>query len=64
MDPEKLALTVSMLGWPLAIARLLATLILSLGAGYLTIALMRGGLLGENVLRHVATPQATKGACR
>ncbi len=59
MDPEKFALTVSMLGWPLAVARMVATLVLSLGAGYLTILLMRGGLLGANVLRAGAAPQAT-----
>jgi hypothetical protein len=57
MDPEKFALTVSMLGWPLAMARLAATLVLSLGAGYLTVALVRMGLLGANVLRHSATSQ-------
>lgn len=51
MDPEKFALTVSLLGWPLAVARLLATLILSLGAGYLTIALSQRELLGQGVLR-------------
>lgn len=59
MDPEKFALTVSMLGWPLAIARMIATLILSLGAGYLTIALARGRLLGDDVLRRTAA--TTKG---
>ena len=59
MDPEKFALTVSMLGWPLAVARMAATLVLSLGAGYLTLALTRGGWLGESILR---IPQAaTKG---
>jgi uncharacterized membrane protein YraQ (UPF0718 family) len=51
MDPEVFALSVGMLGWPLAVARLLATLALSLGAGYLTLALVRGGLLGDKVLR-------------
>ena len=61
MDPEKFALTVSMLGWPLAIGRMVAAVILSLCAGYLTIALMRGGLLGQSILRHVAAPQPTKG---
>lgn len=58
MDPEKFALTVSMLGWPLAIARMVATVVLSLGAGYLTFALTRGGLLGESILRHAPAPQA------
>jgi uncharacterized membrane protein YraQ (UPF0718 family) len=51
MDPEKFALTVSLMGWPLAVARLAATLVLSLGAGYLTLVLTRGGLLGDDVLR-------------
>ncbi|MGH3148765.1 MAG: permease [Rubrobacter sp.] len=50
MDPEIFALSVGFLGWDLAAARLVATLILSLGAGYLTLALSRGGLLGK-VLR-------------
>jgi uncharacterized protein len=54
MDPEKFALTVSMLGWPLAVARLASTLALSLGAGYLTVALVRAGLLGADVLRRPA----------
>jgi hypothetical protein len=47
MDPEKFALTVLMLGWPLAVTRLAATLVLSLGAGYLTIALARMGSLAQ-----------------
>jgi uncharacterized membrane protein YraQ (UPF0718 family) len=51
MDPEIFALSVGMLGWPLAVARLLATLALSLGAGYLTLALVRGDLIGGKVLR-------------
>jgi len=59
MDPEKFALTVSMLGWPLAVARMVATLVLSLGAGYLTLALTRGGWLGKSILRRVPAPQAT-----
>lgn len=51
MNPEVFALSVGMLGWPLAVARLLATLVLSLGAGYLTLALVRGGVMGGKVLR-------------
>lgn len=51
MDPEIFVLSVGMLGWPLAVARLLATLGLSLGAGYLTLALVRSGFLGGKVLR-------------
>ena len=51
MDPEFFALSVGMLGWPLALARLLGALALSLGAGYLTLMLVRSGLLGGKVLR-------------
>jgi uncharacterized membrane protein YraQ (UPF0718 family) len=57
MDPEVFALSVGMIGWPLAVARLLATLALSLGAGYLTLALVRSGLLGGNVLRRGAAEE-------
>ncbi|MCP4418803.1 MAG: hypothetical protein GY805_19480 [Chloroflexi bacterium] len=41
MDPEIFALSVGVLGWPIAIVRLVATLILSLSAGYITLALTR-----------------------
>jgi hypothetical protein len=51
MDPEMFALTVATLGWPLAVARLGATLALSLGAGYLTLALTRTGWLAGDILR-------------
>ncbi|MBI4010664.1 MAG: permease [Candidatus Rokubacteria bacterium] len=51
MDPEMFALTVATLGWPLAIVRLGATLVLSLAAGYVTLALQRGGVLTADVLR-------------
>lgn len=50
MDPEIFALSVGFLGWDLAAMRLISTLLLSLGAGYLTLALTRGGLIGK-VLR-------------
>jgi uncharacterized membrane protein YraQ (UPF0718 family) len=65
MDPEIFALSVGFLGWPLAVARLLATLVLSLGAGYLTLLLTRGGLLGK-VLRRAepeGLPEGTEGFC-
>jgi uncharacterized membrane protein YraQ (UPF0718 family) len=39
MDPEIFVLSVGILGWPLALARLGATLALSVGAGYATLAL-------------------------
>lgn len=51
MDPEIFVLSVGLLGWPLALTRLGATLLLSLGAGYLTMTLVRVGLMGTNVLR-------------
>jgi uncharacterized protein len=61
MDPEMFALTVATLGWPLAIVRLGATLVLSLAAGYLTLALQRGGFLTADVLRPaLARPAAAK----
>jgi hypothetical protein len=56
MDPEMFALTVALLGWPLALTRLAATLVLSLGAGYVTLALTRGGLLREDVLKRAPRP--------
>lgn len=62
MDPEIFALTVGMLGWPLAVARLVATLALSLGAGYLTLALTRTGLLGR-VLRRPQRPVRANDCC-
>jgi uncharacterized membrane protein YraQ (UPF0718 family) len=62
MDPEMLALTVATLGWPLAVARLAATLVLSLGAGYATLALQRIGFLTGDVLRPgLARPAPSRG---
>ncbi len=43
MDPEIFTLSVGILGWPLALARLGSSLALSLTAGYLTLALTRMG---------------------
>lgn len=62
MDPEIFALTVGMLGWPLAATRLAATLVLSLAAGYLTLALTRSGLLGK-VLRRTEDPKPAGECC-
>ncbi|HEX6385601.1 MAG TPA: permease [Anaerolineae bacterium] len=45
MDPEILALSAGILGWPLALTRLGTTLLLSLAAGYVTLALSRTALL-------------------
>jgi uncharacterized membrane protein YraQ (UPF0718 family) len=64
MDPEMFALTVATLGWPLAIARLSATIVLSLGAGYLTLALTRFGMLSHDVLRRAPAPRPTTATLR
>lgn len=47
MDPEIFTLTIGILGWPLALARLGASLALSLGAGYLTLLLCRMGFFSR-----------------
>ena len=51
MDPEIFFLSVGMIGWKLAIWRLAATLMLSLGAGFLTHIMMANRWLGQRVLR-------------
>ncbi len=51
MDPEIFFLSVSMLGWELALWRLLGTLALSMGAGLLTHVFAQRGWLGTNILR-------------
>ena len=51
MDPEIFFLTVSTLGWELAIWRLAATLLLSLGGGFITHFLVQRNLLGTKILR-------------
>ena len=48
MDPEIFALSVGILGWPLALARLAATLALSVGAGYVTLLLTQRFSFGRN----------------
>jgi uncharacterized membrane protein YraQ (UPF0718 family) len=64
MDPEIFSLSVALLGWPLACARLGATLVVSLGAGVVTLALTRSGWLGDAVLRAqpIAGPSCCTGA--
>lgn len=63
MDPEIFALTVGILGWPMAAVRLVATLLLSLGAGYLTLILSRMGILtwrkAKNVVEETAVSNLT-----
>ncbi|MCP4362151.1 MAG: hypothetical protein GY796_29440 [Chloroflexi bacterium] len=56
MDPEIFALSVGVLGWPMAIARLVATLILSLSAGYITLALTHTAWF-RSILPKFAAPQ-------
>lgn len=52
MDPEAFFLSVSTIGWELAVWRLGATLILSLGAGFVTHLIVERGWLGQDLLRH------------
>jgi uncharacterized membrane protein YraQ (UPF0718 family) len=51
MDPEIFFLSVPMLGWELAVWRLVATLVLSLSAGLVTHFVMQQGWLGQSILR-------------
>jgi uncharacterized membrane protein YraQ (UPF0718 family) len=51
MDPEIFFLSVGMIGWKLAVWRLAATLVLSLGAGLITHVVMQKGWLGSSILR-------------
>ncbi len=63
MDPEIFALSAGFLGWPLAVTRLVATLILSLGAGYLTLLLTRSGFFQGAVLRRTAEEKKETSDC-
>lgn len=58
MDPEIFALSVGVLGWPMALTRLGATLVLSLLAGYLTLAVSRTSLLKQIVRGEAQTKPA------
>lgn len=51
MDPEIFFLTVSMLGWELAVWRLAATLAMSLAGGFITYAVLHRGWLGSDFIR-------------
>lgn len=55
MDPEIFFMSAAFLGWPLAIGRLTATLILSLAAGFVTHWVVRRGWIGSDFLRAGAT---------
>jgi uncharacterized membrane protein YraQ (UPF0718 family) len=58
MDPEIFFLSVGTIGWELAVWRLAATLLLSLGAGFITQWLMDIGWLGHVILRSKKTAPA------
>ena len=51
MDPEIFFLSVGMIGWDLAVWRLVATLVLSFAAGLITHALMEKRWLGHRILQ-------------
>ena len=55
MDPEIFTFTVAVLGWPIAITRLVATLILSLAAGVGVHLLVRSGRLGQPLRDSIAS---------
>jgi len=57
MDPEMFLLTVSKLGWELAIWRLATALVLSLAGGYVTHVLVQRNLLGNKILRDAQSAQ-------
>ncbi len=51
MDPEVFFLSVATIGWELAVWRLVATLLLSLSAGFITHFIVQQGWLGTEILR-------------
>lgn len=59
MDPEIFFMSVAFLGWNLAVARLVATLLVSLSAGFFTLWLTRRGWIGNDFLRRGATASTT-----
>lgn len=63
MDPEIFTLTVGILGWPLALSRLGASLALSLGAGYLTLLLCRRGYFSQILPAEVEHSTQPKTSC-
>lgn len=55
MDPEVFFMGVAFLGWDLAIARLVTTLLVSMGGGFLTLWVVRRGWVGSDFIRASAT---------
>jgi hypothetical protein len=58
MDPEIFTLSVAMLGWKLAVARLIATLLMSIAGGYLTMLMVRMGVITGTGLADETMPLA------
>lgn len=51
MDPEIFFLSAAQLGWGLAVWRLAATFVLSLGAGFVTLYLQKRGFFADGILK-------------
>jgi uncharacterized membrane protein YraQ (UPF0718 family) len=58
MDPETFFLSVAMIGWNMAVWRLVATLLLSLAAGYITHFAVTRNWLGVKILRDKASSRS------
>lgn len=63
MDPEIFTFTVSMLGWELAVTRLIATLVLATGAGLGIHALVRRGRFTSPLQPSLAGPSCGTDSC-
>lgn len=63
MDPEMFFLSVSAIGWPLAIARLVAATLMSLSGGLVAMALERRGYFSGGILREPKAPAASGCGC-
>lgn len=63
MDPEIFTFTVSMLGWELAVARLVATLVLATAAGLGIHALVKSGRFTSPLRPSLAGPSCSTNTC-
>lgn len=61
MDPEIFFLSVGTIGWNLAVWRLIGTLVMSLGAGLITLALFRAGWIRPDILKQKTSPERRLG---
>jgi len=64
MDPEIFFMSVSAVGWPLAVARLAAATLMSFGGGLVTMALERRGWFKGGILRDKTIPAETSCCAR